>query len=180
MRPALEFEGLLNHLDKQAAPSDGHAWSQVAQEISKLFNVAPDEVALLEIVAPGRGLRFLLPEKLRKMGFIPLTSTTALAARTARLRRPEIINNFSTSPHASVFEGVPLDGRQGQIIQKIMSAPIVREKKVVGVVQVSRKGMSLNDAGPDFAPKDLTQLQELNHLLERALTLCSADGAAVS
>jgi hypothetical protein len=40
-------------------------------------------------------------------------------------------------------------------IQKIISAPILNEGKVVGVMQVSRKGENAAMAGPDFTADDM-------------------------
>ena len=85
-------------------------------------------------------LYFLIPGKLRNVGFIPLTSNAALAARTARESRPEINNSFAAARHATVFEGVKIGGVDGEAIQKIISAPILWGDKVIGVVQISRKG----------------------------------------
>jgi hypothetical protein len=143
----------------------------VAEEIGKLFGVQPDEVAILGLLPAGKSLEFVLPEKLRAVGTIPLTSTTALAARTARERRADVVNNFAASRHASVFEGVPLGRPEGNSIQKIMSAPILRGDKVIGVVQISRKGSSPGESGPDFTSRDLSELQGLNRLLGRVLGL---------
>ena len=113
----------------------------------------------------------MLPEKLRAVGTIPLSSTTALAARTARDRRADMVNTFATSRHASVFEGVPLGAREAGSIQKIISAPVLQGDTVVGVAQISRKGPTAGEAGPDFNSRDLADLQGLNHLLGRILKL---------
>jgi hypothetical protein len=83
-------------------------------------------------------------------------------------------NNFSTSRHASVFEGVPLGRRQGETIHKIMSAPILDGKSVIGVIQISRKGHSASAAGPDFTSKHLQSLTSLSPSLEQFLKLCEA------
>jgi hypothetical protein len=125
----------------------------------------------MEIAPSGRFLRFVIPEKLREVGTIPLSSNTALAARTARERRADVLNNFPIARHATVFEGVPLGRRPGESIQKIMSAVILRGNVVVGVVQICRKGASLSDAGPDFTSRDLSELQSLNPALSRLLAL---------
>ena len=145
---------------------------RVAEEVAKSFGVKPDEVAILALVQEGKFLKFLIPEKLQAIGTIPLTSTSALAARTARDKRADVINNFTTARHASVFEGVPLGGRQGELIHKIMSAPLAVDNKVVGVVQISRKGRSANEAGPDFTQKDLRDLVAITGVLGRFLQLC--------
>jgi hypothetical protein len=139
--------------------------------VAKLFGVHEDEVAIMEVSSSGRSLRFVIPEKLRSVGSIPLSSTTALAARTVRERRSDIVNNFAMARHATVFEGVPLGRRAGESIQKMISAPILRGKAVVGVTQICRKGASPTDAGPDFTSRDISELQKLNHALERLLAL---------
>jgi|HubBroStandDraft_1064217.scaffolds.fasta_scaffold331704_2 hypothetical protein len=128
--------------------------------ISKNFGLEPHEVAILGLTTDGRSLRFLAPENLRTVGQIPLSSTNSLAARTVRERRPELINHFSVVPHASVFEAVPIaEEKRGDPIQKIMSSPILASGKVVGVLQVSRKGKAATDAGPDFTHPQLRELK---------------------
>jgi hypothetical protein len=146
--------------------------AQVAEAIAQRFSVDPDEVAILTLSAKKKTLQFVVPEKLAPVGTIPLSSTSALAARTARERKPEIVNNFSSSRHASVFEGVPLGRRQGETIQKIMSAPILDGNDVLGVIQISRKGRSASDSGPDFTQKEINELASLSHALELFIKLC--------
>jgi hypothetical protein len=137
--------------------------------ISKNFGLQAHEVAILGLTNDGRSLRFLAPENLRTVGQIPLSSTNSLAARTVRERRPELINHFSVVPHASVFEAVPIaEERRGDPIQKIMSSPILASGKVVGVLQVSRKGKAASDAGPDFTHPQLRELK----LIADALAPC--------
>lgn len=171
IRTATELEYLLDKLEKDTANLPDEWRERVAEEVAKLFSVQPDEVAILGLLPAGKSLEFVLPQKLRAVGTIPLTSTTALAARTARERRADVVNNFAASRHASVFEGVPLGRREGNSIQKIISAPILRGDKVVGVAQISRKGTSALDAGADFSSRDLSELQGLNRLLGRILAL---------
>jgi hypothetical protein len=170
-RAATELERLLDRVEKRQIPIEPGWAGQVALEIGKLFRVQPDEVAVLELASRGKMLKFVLPEKLQAVGSIPLSSTTALAARTARERRADIVNNFASSRHATVFEGVPQGRRTSESIQKIMSVPILSGDEVLGVAQISRKGDSAGGAGPDFSPKDLSDLQALNALLGRFLAL---------
>jgi hypothetical protein len=180
MQAVVKFESVLSQMEKQPSSPDTFSVANVAQELGKLFRVAPDEVALLELIPSTQTLRFALPEKFRALGSIPLTSATSLAARTARLCRSEILNAFSATRHPTVFEGVPLGRRQGQI-HKIMSVPIMHGDTVIGVAQISRKGATLADSGPDFTARDLAELQEINDLLARALKLCCMNsGSAAS
>lgn len=76
--------------------------------------------------------------------------------------------------HVSLFEAVKLgaeaeDRSQEQMpIQKIMSVPVAASGGVVmGVVQVSRKGLDASLAGADFTSKDLKQLEQATEILSR-------------
>lgn len=167
-----ELEQIVEALATEPNPPESASLARVGEHVARSFGVQPDEVAILALVQEGKVLRFVLPEKLQAVGTIPLTSTTALAARTARENRAELINNFAVARHASVFEGVPLGRRQGELIHKIMSAPILMGDRVVGVVQISRKGRTPSDAGPDFTRKELRDLASITSVLSRFLSLC--------
>ncbi len=166
-----ELERIIDELATSTKPQRTQ-FTKISEEVAKAFGVKADEVAVLGLDDEAKVLSFLIPEKLKSVGTIPLTSTSSLAARTARENRPEIINRFNTSRHAIVFEGVPLEGRQGEQIQKIMSAPIVDEAKVIGVVQISRKGLTSTGSGPEFSQKDLQQLIALSNVLGRFVKAC--------
>ena len=170
-----ELGPLVQSLETSGAAPDSEALNKVAKFLAKLFAVDSDEVAILKLVPKYKSLRFVIPEKLTPVGTIPLTSTTALAARTARERKPELVNNFSTARHANVFEAVPLGRDPNELIQKIMSAPILDGTRVHGVVQISRKARSLSLAGADFTPKELRTLVSLSPALDRFLKLCQFD-----
>ncbi len=142
----------------------------IAARIAESLGVQPDEVAILLVSRRNRCLDFLVPEKLSQVGSIPLSNPSSLATRTVRESRPEIHNKFSSVRHASVFEGVPLPGREStDTIQKIVSAPILSGKKVVGVLQISRKGADLHSAGKDFTADDLGKILALCRPLGRLL-----------
>jgi GAF domain-containing protein len=162
-------------LTKAGQPLDAGVFTKIAENIAKGFEAKPDEVAILAMIRQGKFLRFVVPEKLQKVGDIPMTSTNSLAVRTARDRRPEVINNFSTARHPTVFEAVPLGQQRGEPIQKIMSAPITGENKVVGVIQVSRKGKSVAVVGSDFTPKELNDLVMIGSKLGPCLKLYPTD-----
>ncbi len=169
---AADLQKLLESLEANSVPPAPETLIEAIRQIAKMFGVREDEVAIIEVVPSGKTLRFVVPEKLRAVGSIPLSSNTALAARTVRERRSDILNNFPVTRHATVFEGVPLGRGAGESIQKIISVPIMRGKTVVGVAQICRKGASLTDAGADFTQRDLTELKTLNGSLEKLLALC--------
>jgi hypothetical protein len=178
IRTTSDLERIVEQLEKLGEPPATESLQRVAETLGAIFRAQPDEVAILEVLPPGKLLRFVLPERLRTVGSIPLTSGSALAARTARERRSDILNNFPSVRHASVFEGVPLGRRSDVAIQKLMSVPIIRENRVVGVVQVCRKGISPMDAGPDFTSTDLAELRGLSDVLGRFLALANPEQAS--
>lgn len=163
---SLSLVSELERLVTALAPPSEDAASQVsmpsiAERIAKGLNVKVDEVAILALSTRWRHLHFLVPEGLKNVGFIPLSSNSALAARTARESRPEIINNFSQVRHATVFEGVKVGVVEAEAIQKIISAPILADGTVVGVIQISRKGANAGAAGPDFTADELGKVLAL-------------------
>ena len=170
-----DLETLVSTLESNGNPPDSDSLEKMARTLAKLFRVNADEVAVLKLDLKHKRLKFVIPEKFTPVGTIPLTSTTALAARTARERKPELVNNFSTARHANVFEAVPLGRDPTELIQKIMSAPIHDGNRVHGVVQISRKARSAAKAGADFAQKDLLALSSLSPILVRFLKLWQAD-----
>jgi len=171
----VELGSLVNTMESNGVAPDSDTLDNVARLLAKLFGVDKDEVAILKLVPKYKSLKFVIPEKLSPVGTIPLTSTTALAARTARERKPEVVNNFSTARHANVFEAVPLGRDPNELIQKIMSAPILDGVRVHGVVQISRKARSLAQAGADFTQRDLRILVSLSPTLDRFLKLCQVE-----
>jgi len=162
---------IVDELVKEGQKINPATLGKLAEQVSKSFNVKPDEVALLALVGQEKFLKFLVPEKLQQVGNIPMTSTNSLAVRTAKEKKPEIINNFATARHPTVFEAVPLGQQRSDPIQKIMSAPLTAENKVVGVIQISRKGKTLGAAGADFSPKELNDLIAVAGVLGRCLKL---------
>jgi hypothetical protein len=153
-----EMERIAKALGTGKGDSSQVSLVSVAEKIAKNLGVRNDEVAILAVSSRWRHLHFLVPEALKKVGFIPLTSNSALAARTARDSRPEIENNFSAARHATVFEGVKITGEAAEAIQKMISAPILMDGKVIGVIQVSRKGANPTNAGLDFTADDLGKI----------------------
>jgi signal transduction protein with GAF and PtsI domain len=153
-----EMERIANALGMEQGDGSQVSLTSVAEKIAKNLGVRSDEVGILAVSTRWHHLYFLVPEALKKVGFIPLSSNSALAARTARDSRPEIENNFSAARHATVFEGVKITGEPAAAIQKMISAPILVDSKVIGVIQVSRKGANPASAGPDFTADDLGKI----------------------
>lgn len=142
--------------------------------LAKIFRVQSTEVALLRL--EGGLLHFVFPEYLRTSGAIPLSSK-AVAAHTALSKKAEIFNNFARVKHASIFETIKPSANDSDEalapvpIQKLMSVPIMnRDSVVVGVIQISRKGLD-SKLGQDFSREDLHDLELAAGLLATAPAL---------
>ncbi len=157
----------LEHLVSEA-PSTERACAKLAQ----ILHVRRSEIALMRL--EKRSLRFIYPAELRSAGELPLTGS-AVAARTAATRTPLMSNTFMRVKHVSLFEAVRLTGEEEDDknmeqmpIQKIMSVPVMSaDGDVLGVVQVSRKGLDASLAGPDFSGDDLKLLEKVASVLGR-------------
>src|SRR5208283_2361757 len=148
--------------DLEKMVSESPSSDRVCLKLAQILHVRRNEVALLRLEKGS--LRFIFPPELRSAGVLPL-SGTAVAARTAATRTPLLSNTFMRVKHVNLFESVKLgaqeeDRSQDQMpIQKIMSVPVaVSGGQVMGVVQVSRKGLDGSGAGADFTSEDLKQL----------------------
>lgn len=154
------------------------ALAQLAGDIGKAFGARKDEVAILFLSPDGKMLGFLFPVKLQKIGAIPLTSSHSLAAKTIRDKRGEIVNNFSVYKHPTVFESVDLSAEEKAApIQKIVSAPMVVDGKVVGAIQVSRKGKGGDPIGVDFTAQDLAELNTVGTILGKYVATLPPPGS---
>ena len=144
---------------------------RVCMKLAQIFRVHRGEVALLR--SEKGSLRFIFPPELRSAGVLPL-SGSAVAARTAATRTPLLSNTFMRVKHASLFEAVKLGGdeedrsMEQMPIQKIMSVPVAESGgNVIGVVQISRKGLDGAGAGADFTGEDLKQLEKAAEIVAR-------------
>ena len=169
--PTAEVARLVDEAIKSGKGLGDEALTKIAKELAKQFSVKDDEVCVLQLTSDNALLKFLYPVRLQHVGMIPMTTAHSLAVRTARDKRPEMINNFSAHRHPTVFEAVKLDGAgtDRQAIQKIMSAPLLVDAKAVGVIQISRKGSSQSASGADFSIRDLTALMTTAGLLAKCL-----------
>jgi len=152
-------------LDESPSPD------RVSAKLAQILNVARNEVAVLRL---EKGcLRFVFPPELRAAGMIPVSSS-AVAARTAATGTSLLSNSFARVKHVSLFESVKLGAKddnqasEQMPIQKIMSVPVSQPGgKIVGVIQVSRKGLDSSLAGGDFTSEDLKRLEQAATVVAR-------------
>ncbi len=172
---SLSVAKLVEEMRKAGGLPSEESLIQLARTIALAFKARKEEVAILRLSSDGRMLGFVFPVKLAKIGAIPLTTAHSLATKNIRDKRGEIVNNFSTYRHPTVFEAVDLSAEEKAApIQKIVSAPMIADGKVAGVIQISRKGRGNDPLGPDFTPQDLAELIAVGSILGRYLATLPA------
>jgi hypothetical protein len=167
--------------DLEKMVSESPSPERVSGKLAQILNVSRNEVAVLRVEKGS--LRFVYPPELRAAGVIPMSSS-AVAARTVATGTSLLSNSFARVKHASLFESVKLGAlgdnpiSEQMPIQKIMSVPISSpEGKVMGAIQVSRKGVDSSLAGTDFTNEDLKRLEQAAVILARMPFM--AEGAAL-
>jgi len=134
----------------------------LASALQPTFKIKEGELAVLRFDEEAEELSFVWPKRLRTTGFIPLSVHNALSVRTLRDKKSYMDNHFASTRHAAIFEAVSLDNTADTFpIQKIMSAPLWQKERLLGVIQISRKGADTNQAGPDFTMAELKAFTEV-------------------
>jgi hypothetical protein len=132
---------------------------RVVKAVGTAFTCKPDEVAILILTTDGKHLRFVAPRRFTDLGTIPVTKRDSIAVATLGKKTGEAMNNVPMVKHVAFFESVKLRDRVVPI-QKMITVPILNRGTVIGVAQVSRKGETPGDAGPDFSPADVKKAQD--------------------
>jgi hypothetical protein len=132
---------------------------RIVKAVSHQFACKADEVAILLLSSDGRHLRFVAPRAFAELGTIPVTKRDSIAVGVLSRRTGEVINNVPMVKHVSFFESIKLRDKPVPI-QKMVSTPLLLRGQPIGVAEISRKGETARDAGPDFTPADLKRAQE--------------------
>jgi hypothetical protein len=133
---------------------------RVVKAVSQAFACRQDEVAILLLSTDGRQLRFIAPRPFAALGTIPLSKRDSIAVGVVSRRTGEVINNVPLVKHVSFFESIKLKDKPTPI-QKMVTTPLLVRGQPVGVAEISRKGETAREAGPDFADADLRRAQEI-------------------
>jgi hypothetical protein len=169
--PVLVVAKMVDEMRKSGCLPSDQDLNRLTAQIAGAFKAKKEEVAILRLSQDCKMLSFICPIKLSMVGAIPLTTTHSLAAKTIRDKRGEIVNNFPTYKHPTVFEAIDLSEQEKAVpIQKIMSSPMIVDRNVVGVIQISRKARPGEAVGPDFTPADLAQLSTMGSILGKYLS----------
>jgi hypothetical protein len=148
---------------------------RVVKTVSHEFSCKQDEVAILLLSRDGRHLRFVAPRRFAELGTIPVTKRDSIAVGVLARRTGEVINNVPMVRHVSFFESIKLRDKPAPI-QKMVSVPLLLRGQPVGVAEVSRKGETAREAGPDFAPADLRRAQDILDAVTPYLADARPDG----
>lgn len=133
---------------------------RVVKHVSGVFGTKGDEVAILVLTSDLKHLRFAAPRKFSTLGTIPVTKRDSIAVNVLGRRAGEAMNNVPMVKHVAFFESVKLRDRVLPI-QKMITVPIVSGTDPLGVAQISRKGETPAEAGPDFSGSDVQKAQEI-------------------
>lgn len=150
-----------------------HNAERIAAELAAVFRVQLDEVGILRVQQDS--LVFVYPTRLQNVGRIPLNTSSSVAVRSFNTKRGEVSNSFAQAKHTTFFEMVALEkpgiskktSREKQVIQKLMSVPVIAAGQSVGVIQVCRKAPGPLEAGADFGHADLQQLASIANTLAK-------------
>jgi hypothetical protein len=133
---------------------------RVVKAVSAAFACKPDEVAVLLLTSDNKHLRFLSPRKFSELGTIPVTKRDSIAVTVLGKKQGEAMNNVPLVKHVSFFETVKLRDKPAPI-QKMITVPMLFRGAAVGVAQISRKGDTPGEAGPDFTSADVRKAQDI-------------------
>lgn len=133
---------------------------RVVRTVSSAFGVDADEVAILLLTEDAKHLRFVAPRRFADLGSIPITKRDSIAVSVLGKKTGEMLNNVPLVKHVAFFESVKLRDRPVPI-QKMITVPILFDEEAIGVAQLSRKGESPSQAGPDFTAADVRKAQEM-------------------
>ena len=133
---------------------------RVVRSVCASFATKNDEVAILVVTTDKKHLRFAAPRKFADLGTIPVTKRDSIAVNILGRKVGEAMNNVPMVKHVAFFESVKLRDRAVPI-QKMITVPILHDGEPVGVAQISRKGESPAEAGPDFSQGDVRKAQDI-------------------
>jgi hypothetical protein len=162
MKDLLELLGAMA-AQKAKVPDQRELYLDMADRVVKAvgtaFSCKADEVAILILTNDGKHLRFVAPRRFTDLGTIPVTKRDSIAVATLGKKTGEAMNNVPMVKHVAFFESVKLRDRPVPI-QKMITVPILDGAEPIGVAQISRKGETPAEAGPDFTATDVRRAED--------------------
>ncbi len=156
------LEMMLQNRDNASNPRDLllDMGDRIVRSLVGVFGVQQDEVAILLLSTDNKHLRFVAPRLFADLGTIPVTKRDSIAVSVLSKKAGEAVNNVRMVKHVAFFESVKLRDRAVPI-QKMISVPIMVRGQAVGAAQISRKGETPQEAGPDFNEGDVRRAEQV-------------------
>jgi len=133
-----------------------------AEAIAGTLEVKKEEVAVLILNSTGQTLRFVWPPQLfESQAAFPANHKNAIASQVLATMKGRVDNKLAESKHLRFYENVKGMETTKIPIQKMVALPLVAGAQTLGVVEVSRKGRTPEEAGPNFSPEDAQKLVAL-------------------
>lgn len=168
---ALTMDALVRELESVGAVAEttspqeifARAVKTIASFLAKRFAVTEAEIALLLLRPNRQVLRFAHPlEHFKGQTNVFPVNSPGVATNVVRSGRGMISNDMSRVSRLEIYEWIPTGGGKPKEIQKMIAAPLTLSGgEVIGVVEVSRKGKSPEEAGSNFTPGELTELTQI-------------------
>ncbi len=148
---------------KPPAAQREHVLEALSSTLSKAFSLQPDGLAILVLNRERTMLRFVYPSELAEGGrnTFPIT-VSSLAGRVIQTGRSVLMNTVRDVPHLGIYERIRIKETVPRDIQKLLAVAVNGpEGKPQAVIEISRRGKSPAEAGPDFRPEDQQLLERL-------------------
>jgi hypothetical protein len=163
-----EPEGDLSLLLKAAAekpPAErrGEVLQALVVTVSKVLRLSPDELAVLMLTPDRTMLRFVHPVELAQGGgnMFPVT-VPSVAGRVVQTGRIILNNVAHEEPHLGFYERIRVGEAKPRKIQKLLAVPVKgADGRPQAVIEASRRGNTLAEAGPNFSSQDQQALEGL-------------------
>ncbi len=127
----------------------------IAEAVAKEIGVKADEVAILLVTTSGTTLKFIFPKPFfESNSAFPSDYKNSFASSVFKTMKGKVDNKISDSKHLKFYESIKGLETSGTQIQKMIGVPILYENKPIGVLEVSRKGLNPESAGPNFTAED--------------------------
>jgi hypothetical protein len=123
--------------------------------ICEALQVKPEEVAILLLTSTEQSLKFVWPPALSHGNAVfPANHKNAVASGVLATMRGKVDNRLAESKHLKFYENIRGMECSGLPIQKMVALPMVAGERAVGVLEVSRKGKTPEESGPNFTSQD--------------------------
>jgi len=132
----------------------------IAEFYMSAFQITRNEIALLFSNKQKSVLSFAHPPYLINAGMIPVNLSEAIASRIYRSGKGFIDNNLQQQRHLFIFESIKTPDNKIMPIWKMIATRISHADDHLGIIEISKRSISYDDAGSDFTDADLHFLEE--------------------